>query len=75
MKNELPYELMQNWTPEQLLAVYDFCRLMSEAIWLQHEDTLLEQMIDSDQAGKSGLQAQQTDHLNLELPFNDDTPF
>ena len=69
MKQGLPYELMQNWTPEQLLAVYDFCRLMSEAIWQQHEDTLLEQMIDSDR--ESDLL---DNNDNLELPFDDDKP-
>lgn len=73
MKPSLPYELMQNWTPEQRLAVYDFCRLMSEAIWLQHKDALLEQMIDSDR--ELDLLDDNTNNDNLELPFDDNTPF
>lgn len=75
MKQPLPDELMQNWSPEQLLAVYDFCKLMSEAIWQQHEDVLLEQMIDSDREREADLLERQTDNGNLELPFDDNTPF
>jgi hypothetical protein len=68
-------ELTQQWTPEQLLAAYDFCCLMSDTLWQQHEDTLLELMVErdriSDNNNRSG--CQQSD--NLELPFDDPIPF
>ena len=74
MKPGLPYELMQNWTPQQLLAVYDFCRLMSEGIWQQHEDTLLQLMIELDRDTESEPLDNNTGD-NLELPFDDVNSF
>lgn len=73
MKNDFPEKLMRNWTPQQVLAVYDFCRLMSDAIWQQHEDTLLNQMVAEDHQSAHELDDTRSD--NLELPFNDVEPF
>lgn len=75
MNRQQLLELTQQWTPEQLLAAYDFCCLMSDTLWQQHEDKLLELMVErdriSDNNNRSG--CQQID--NLELPFDDPIPF
>ena len=70
----LPLSIMETWSPEQRLAVYDLCRLISESLWQQDRDGLLEAMIRDDH--KRGFD--HTDDLenpNLELPFDDDLPF
>ena len=67
-------ELTQQWTPEQLLAAYDFCCLMSDTLWLQHEDVLLELMVERDRiSDNTPCIGDQND--NLELPFDDLIPF
>ena len=67
-------ELTQQWTPEQLLAVYDLCRLISETLWQQHEDTLLEQMIERDQGNGHEPYSRQK-NSNLDVPFDEPIPF
>lgn len=67
-------ELTERWTPEQLLAAYDFCCLMSDTLWQQHEDTLLEQMVERDRE-KTEEPINGQYHDNLELPFDDPIPF
>ena len=66
--------IMENWSPEQKLAVYDLCRLMSESLWQHDRDGLLEAMIrDDDNRGFD--HAYDINNRNLELPFEDDLPF
>ena len=73
-RSTLPLSIMKTWSPEQKLAVYDFCRLISEMLWQQDRDCLLEAMIRDDQ--EHGFDhAYDLDHPNLELPFDDDLPF
>ena len=70
----LPLSIMETWSPEQKLAVYDLCRLISEVLWQHDRDGLLEAMIRDDQ--KRGFEhAYDLDNPNLELPFEDDLPF
>ena len=64
----LPLPIMDAWSIEQKLAVYDLCRLISEGLWQQDRDGLLEAMIRDDH--ERGF-----DNRNLELPFEDDPPF
>ena len=74
MNRRLMIVMTQHWTPEQLLAVYDFSRELNEAIWQQHEDELLELMYERDQkSGHEPISCQRQD--NLELPFDDPIPF
>lgn len=74
MNERALFELTQHWTPDQLLALYDFCRLMEEVLWQRHEDTLLEQMIIRDQ--ENGFEPFSSHRQeNLELPFDDPIPF
>ena len=42
MKPEPLFPLTEEWSPAQKLAVYDFCRLLSETLWQQYEDELLD---------------------------------
>jgi hypothetical protein len=67
-----PLSIMETWSPEQKLAVYDFCRLISEMLWQQDRDRLLQAMIRDDQ--EHGFEHAH-DNPNLELPFEDDPPF
>jgi hypothetical protein len=70
----LPLSIMETWSPEQRLAVYDLCRLISESLWQQDRDGLLEAMIRDDH--KRGFDhTDDLDNPNLELPFDDDLPF
>ena len=70
----LPLSMMETWSPEQRLAVYDFCRLISEILWQHDRDGLLEAMIRDDH--KRGFDhTGDLDNPNLELPFDDDLPF
>ena len=69
-----PLPIMQTWSPEQKLAVYDFCRIISESLWQHDRDSLLQAMILDDQ--QHGFEhAHDPDNPNLELPFDDDLPF
>lgn len=68
------YPLMDQWTPGQALAVYDFCRLLTETLWQRYQDVLLEEMIEIDRAhGFEHIHG--NDEENLDLPFDDDLPF
>lgn len=63
--------IIDTWSIEQKLAVYDLCRLISESLWEQDRDALLEAMIRDDR--ERGIA--RDNNLNLELPFEDDLPF
>ena len=66
--------IMATWSPEQKLAVYDVCRLISEILWQQDRDTLLKAMIRDDH--ERGFDHYlDVDDPNLELPFEDNLPF
>ena len=70
----LPLPIMDTWSIQQKLAVYDLCRLISESLWQQDRDGLLEAMIRDDH--KRGFDhTDDLDNPNLELPFDDDLPF
>ena len=74
---ELP--LIDDWTAEQALAIYDFCARISDLLWASHADVLLEQMIERPEHG--GFSARPSDWVspreavNLELAFGDEEPF
>ena len=70
----LPLPIMDTWSIEQKLAVYDLCRLISESLWQQDRDALLEAMIRDDRA-RGFEHADDFHSRNLELPFDDDLPF
>ena len=70
----LPLPIMDTWSADQKLAVYDFCRLISEILWQHDRDGLLQAMIRDDQ--QRGFDHNYDfDNPNLELPFEDDLPF
>ena len=66
--------IMATWSPEQKLAVYDLCRLISESLWHHDQDGLLEAMIRDDHARGFDHQLD-VENRNLELPFEDTSPF
>ena len=71
MNVQLPLWMIDEWTPAQKLAVYDFCRLISETLWQQYQTALLDEMIRLDRDnGFEHLYHQ--DDRNLELPFDDE---
>jgi hypothetical protein len=74
MKPEPLFPLTEDWSPAQKLAVYDFCRLLSETLWQQYEDELIDEMIRLDRTnGFAPLR--DVDERNLELPFDDELSF
>jgi hypothetical protein len=70
----LPLPIMESWSPEQKLAVYDLCRLISEILWQHDRDGLLAAMIRDDH-NRGFDHPYDLDNRNLELPFEDDLPF
>ena len=70
----LPLSIMESWSPEQKLAVYDLCRLICEILWQHDRDDLLEAMIRDDY-DRGFDHTGHLDNRNLELPFDDDLPF
>ena len=70
----LPLPIIDTWSIEQKLAVYDLCRLISEILWQHDRDGLLEAMIRDDR-DRGFDHAYDLDNRNLELPFEDDLPF
>lgn len=74
MKQHLWSEFTSTLTSEQLLAIYDLCQIITENLWLRHEQALLEQMIEQHRInGQTALAGTAND--NLELPFDDELPF
>ena len=70
----IPLSIIETWSPEQKLAVYDLCRLISETLWQQDRDSLLEAMIRDD--NERGFDhPYDIDNRNLERPLEDDWPF
>ena len=65
---------MSHWSPEQLLAVHDFCQMVSDTIWKHHADPLLEHLNgDVVVRGTQSLPASVED--TLPLPFDDELNF
>jgi hypothetical protein len=73
-KPRWPFPLMATWSPKQKLAVYDLCQLISETLWQNDRDNLLQAMILEDQQ-RGFKHASAPENPNLELPFDDDLPF
>lgn len=62
------------WTPEQLLAVHDFCQLIGETIWQYHGEELIDHIRRQDRASRINGPTT-TEQENLPLPFEDDLSF
>jgi hypothetical protein len=67
-------ELLDTWTPEQLLAVHDFCQQMSEMIWHHHSETLIDHLRTQEHCQRIDLSEPPVE-TNLSLPFDDELPF
>jgi hypothetical protein len=46
---QLPVPDMDQWSTEQVLAVYDLCQMISVTLMHRYEDQLLEKMIECDE--------------------------
>ena len=67
-------ESLDRWTPEQLLAVHDFCQLMSDTIWKQHSEQLIAHLRLEESAPRIDW-PKPAGEENLKLPFDDDLSF
>ena len=68
---QLPVPDMEQWSVDQVLAVYDLCQAVSAALMNRYEDQLVEKMIECDERQPTVDQA--AEH-NLSLPFDDEKP-
>jgi hypothetical protein len=62
-------ESMRHWSPEQLLAVHDFCQMVSDTLWKHHYDELLEHLNAKDDGGLANCV-----EIDLPLSFDDELP-
>lgn len=67
-------ESLDTWTPEQLLAVHDFCQQMAEMIWQHHSDTLIDHLRKQEHSRRIDWPELPVE-TNLSLPFDDELPF
>ena len=66
---QLPVPDMEQWSDEQVLAVYDLCQTISATLMARHEGGLLEKMMASDERRFKVSDGAHTQ--NLSLPFDD----
>jgi len=70
MNHSTLFDSMEQWTPEQLLAVVDFCQMLSDSIWSHHDQRLIAYLNEKNAPPKiSG--PDEPDETNLSLPFDD----
>jgi len=50
---QLPVPDMDQWSTEQVLAVYDLCQMISVTLMHRFEDQLLEKMIECDECHRA----------------------
>ena len=74
MKTLSLLESLDSWTPEQLLAVHDFCQQMGEMIWTHHSDTLIDYLRKQERYQRIDWPEPPAE-TNLPLPFDDELPF
>lgn len=46
---QLPIPDIDQWSTEQVMAVYDLCQMISATLMYRYEDQLLEKMIECDE--------------------------
>lgn len=68
------FDSMEQWTPEQLLAVVDFCQMLSDSIWLHHDQRLIEYLDKQNPPPRISWPDEPVE-INLQLPFDDDLDF
>lgn len=64
------FESMEQWTPEQLLAVVDFCQMLSDSIWLHHDQRLIEYLEKNNVPPRISWPDEAVE-VNLQLPLDD----
>ena len=74
MTNNSLLESMSDWSPEQLLAVHDFCQMVCDTILKHHAGLLLEHLNGTKVASSIDCSSD-TAEYNLALPFDDELSF
>ena len=72
--NRLEREWIESWTVEEAVAVYEFCTMMQDHLWQQHELALSEHILEREGRGEPDYLRDREGEQNLDLPF-DDIPF
>ncbi len=67
-------EWIESWTVEEAVAVYEFCTMMQDHLWQQHEIALNEHILEREGRHDPDYVLDQDRQQNLTLPF-DDIPF
>ena len=57
------------WSPQEALAVYEFLDELRDRVWNLYREQIIEEL--RSQLGEED----ETDHRQLELPFDDPIPF
>lgn len=65
---QLPVPDMDQWSTDQVLAVYDLCQVISATLMHRYEDQLVEKMMECD---KRHCAVDQLVEHNLSLPLDD----
>ena len=73
--NRIEREWIESWTVEEAVAIYEFCTMMQDHLWLHHEIALSEHIFEREGRGDPSYVREQECEQNLDLPFNDDIPF
>jgi hypothetical protein len=53
---------MDQWSAEQVLAVYDLCQMICATLMHRHEDQLLQKMIESEERQRTFIQSDTFNH-------------
>ncbi len=65
---QLPVPDMDQWSTDQVLAVYDLCQAISTTLMQRNKDQLVEKMMEIDERHCA---VDQLVENNLSLPFDD----
>ena len=55
---QIPIPDIDQWSTEQVLAVYDLCQMISVTLMHRFEDQLLEKMIECDERPRAASQSE-----------------
>ena len=71
MNHSSLFELMEQWTQEQLLADINFCRMRSDSIWLHDNQRSIEYLNEKDTSSRISWPDEPV-QINLQLPIDDE---
>jgi len=62
---------IKHWIPEQVLAVYDLCQMISATLMARYENELIDKMIELDNRREVDRPVHDNYDDNLQLPFDE----